>query len=250
MIVDCHTHASGGRSFGLSSLSGANLVAAMDRCGIDKALVYTTDGFFFDFVTCNDELHAFVQEFPGRLVAGPTVNPRYGEAAVAEMRRCRLQLGMKGPLKLHPWLQGFSPLEPYMNPIAEAAIELGMPIMFHDGTPPYSTPLQIAVLAARFPELTVILGHSGLKDLWQEALAAAKRYPNILLCLCGTLPHGIERIVAEIEPQRLLFGTDAGFGVAPGNQEYRLGQIQRLAVPEEVKALILGGNAERIFALA
>lgn len=249
MIVDCHTHASGGRSFGLSPPSVADFVAGMDRCGIDKALVYTTDGFFFNFVTCNDELYAFMQEFPDRLVAGPTVNPRYGEAAVAEMRRCRLQLEMKGPLKLHPWLQGFSPLEPYMDPIAETAIELGMPIMFHDGTPPYSSPLQVAALAARFHQLTVILGHSGLKDLWQEALAAARRHPSILLCLCGTLPCGIERIAAEIEPQRLLFGTDAGFGVAPGNQEYRMRQIQRLAVPEEVKALILGGNAERIFDL-
>ncbi len=250
MIVDCHTHASGGRSFGLSSIPVADFVAGMDRCGIDKALVYTTDGFFSAFVTCNDELQAFVEQFPDRLAAGPTVDPRCGEAAVAEMRRCRLELRMKGPLKLHPWLQGFSPVEPFMDPIAEAAIELGMPIMMHDGTPPYCTSLQVAALAARFPALTVIMGHSGLKDLWQAALAAAKRYPNIILCLCGTLPLGIERIVAEIEPQRLLFGTDAGFGASPGNQEYRLGQILRLNVPEEIKALILGGNAQRIFDLA
>lgn len=249
MIVDCHTHVLGGRSFGLSSVPASSFVAAMDRCRIDRAVVYTTDGFFFDFVACNDELHAFAQQSPDRLVAGPTVDPRYGEAAIAEMRRCRLELGMKGPLKLHPWLQGFSPVEPYMDPIAEAAIELGMPIVMHDGTPPYSTPLQVATVAARYPELTVILGHSGLRDLWPEALAAAKRYPNLILCLCGTQPLGIERIVAEIEPNRLLFGTDAGFGSEPGSQEYRIGQIQRLAVSEEIKALILGGNAQRIFRL-
>jgi len=233
----------------VSPTSVLNFLAAMDRCGIDKALVYTTDGFFYDFVAGNNELQAYVQQCPGRLVAGPTIDPRYGEAALAEMRRCRLQLGMKGPLKLHPWLQGFSPLEPYLDPVAETAIELGMPIMFHDGTPPYCTPLQVAALAARFPELTVILGHSGLKDLWQEALAAARRYPNIILCLCGTSPLGIERIVAEIEPERLLFGTDAGFVVAPGNQEYRMGQIRRLNVSEEIKALILGENARRLFDL-
>jgi predicted TIM-barrel fold metal-dependent hydrolase len=104
-------------------------------------------------------------------------------------------------------------------------------------------------VAARFPQLKVILGHSGLRDLWPEALAAARRYPNIYLCLCGTAPHGIARIVSEIEPQRLLFGTDAGFGTAPGSQEYRLAQIQRLGVTEEIKALILGENARQLFGL-
>jgi len=249
MIVDCHTHASGGRSFGVSPVPVADFIAVMDQCGIDRSLVYTTDGFFFDPVECNNELQAFVQQFPERLVAGPTIDPRHGPDAIAEMRRCRLELGMKAPLKLHPWLQGFCPVEPLMDPIAEAAIELGMVIMMHDGTPAYSTPLQVAALAARFPELTVILGHSGLKDLWQTALAAARRYPNIILCLCGTLPLGVERIVAEVDPKRLLFGTDAGFGAAVGNQSYRLGQILRLNIPKETKDLILGGNAQRLFGL-
>ena len=249
MIVDCHTHASGGRSFGLSTSPVDDFIAGMDRCGIDKSIVFTTDGFFFDFVACNNELQSFVNAFPDRLVASPTVNPRFGEKAVAEIRRCRLELGMQGPLKFHSWLQGFSPLESYMEPIAETAIELGMPIIFHDGTPPYSTPLQIAAVAARFPEATVILGHSGLKDMWQAALAAAKRYPNIILCLCGTLPLGIDQIVSEIEPQRLLFGTDLGFGSSPGTREYRLGQIQRLDLAPETKALILGESARRLFDL-
>lgn len=250
MIIDCHTHTAGGRAFSLSQASGTDFITAMDRCGIDKSIVFTTDGFFFDTATCNNELYAFVQKYPDRLVAGPTINPRYGEAAQSEIRRCRLELGMKGPLKLHPWLQGFSPIESYMEPIVQTAIELQMPILFHDGTPPYCTPLQVATLAARFPELTVILGHSGIKDLWQEALMAAKRYPNIMLCLCGTAAYGIDQIISEIAPQRLQFGTDAGFGSAAGVREYRLGQILRQDLPQEAKSLILGKNAQRLYDLA
>jgi predicted TIM-barrel fold metal-dependent hydrolase len=249
MIVDCHTHAAGGRSFGLATSSVAEFVAAMDRGGVDKSLVLTTDGFFFDFVAANDDLQTFVQQYPDRLFAGPTVNPRYGDAALAEIRRCRVELGMKGPLKFHPWLQGFSPLEPYMDAVAETCIALDLPIFFHDGTPPYSTPLQEATLAARFPALKVIMGHSGLRDMWLETLLAAKRYPNVWVCLCGTAPIGMERIVAEVDPRRILFGTDAGFGSAPGTHEYRKGQILRLAVPDDVKAGILGENARRLFGL-
>lgn len=204
MIIDCHTHMAGGRSFGLEVAAGDQFVAGMDSCGIDRSVVLTTDGFFFDSATCNDELYAYTQRYPERLVAAPTVDPRRGADAVAELRRCRLELGMKGPLKLHPWLQGFSPVESHLDPLARAAIELDMPMMFHDGTPPYSTPLQVAALAGRFPELTIILGHSGIKDMWQEALAAAKRYPNIVLCLCGTVPYGMDRIVSEVAADRLL----------------------------------------------
>ena len=249
MIVDIHTHVSGGRVFGMSRVSAAEFVAGLDRSGVDKAIIYTVDGFFFDFVTCNDELPAFAQKLPGRLVPGPTVDPRHGRAAVDEMRRCQLELGMKGPLKIHGWLQGFSPMDPAMELIAETAMELGMPILFHDGTPPYSTSLQVATVAARFPQLTVILGHSGMRDMWLEALAAAKRCPNIMLCTCTTAPHGLERMVREVDARRIMMGTDHGFGLTPGNQESRVEQIRQLDISNEVKALIMGENAQRLFQL-
>ncbi|PKQ14226.1 MAG: amidohydrolase, partial [Actinobacteria bacterium HGW-Actinobacteria-8] len=128
--------------------------------------------------------------------------------------------------------------------------ELDMPIIFHDGTPPYSGSLQIANLAYRHPDLTVILGHSGLRDTWLEALAAVKRYPNIWLCFCGAAPYGIRKIVKEADTSRLMFGTDNGFSSARGGCEYRMAQITSLAVSDVVKAAILGGNAQRLFGLS
>jgi predicted TIM-barrel fold metal-dependent hydrolase len=110
-------------------------------------------------------------------------------------------------------------------------------------------PLQIAAVAARFPELMVVLGHSGIKDMWPTALAAAQRYANIVLCLCGTAPCGIQQIVSEIEPERLQFGTDVGFGSAAGTREYRMGQILRLDIPDNDKALILGESARQLYGL-
>jgi uncharacterized protein len=249
MVIDFHTHVAGVRSFGSAEFPAAEFVAAMDGAGIDISVVYTTDGFFFDSRETNDALQAYVQLFPDRLVACPTVNPRFMDQALDEIRRCRLQLGMKGPLKLHPWLQAFNPVQSLLDPIARLLIELRMPVVLHDGTPPYSTPLQVAMLAARFPELTVILGHGGLRDMWPEALAAVKRYPNLWVCLTGTPPYAVERIIEEADPARIMFGTDFGFGPSPGCQQYRMGVTLRPNLPDSVRKMIMGENARRLMGL-
>jgi predicted TIM-barrel fold metal-dependent hydrolase len=154
---------------------------------------------------------------------------------------------MRG-VKLHPWLQGFSPLEAYVEPVARACAELGVPMIFHDGTPAYSTPLQLGLLAERHPDLTVILGHSGLLDLWPEALAAAQRHDNVWLCLCGPPTSGLRHLVDGVPHDRLLFGSDAGFG--PDYQvRHRLEQLRSLGLPQPSLDAILGGNAVRLLEL-
>ena len=55
--------------------------------------------------------------------------------------------------------------------------------MFHEGTPPYADTLQVANLAELYPEAKIILGHAGLYDSYRNAVSAAKRLPNIFLCL-------------------------------------------------------------------
>ncbi len=244
MIVDCHTHHVG-RAY--ASLGAGSLVGSMDEHGVDHAVVFTLDGFFGEAKRHNDELARFVAAHPGRLTAFASVYPRAPDAA-GEVRRAVTERGMKG-VKLHPWLQGFSPLEDYMDPIAEACAELGVPLIFHDGTPPYSTPLQLALLAERYPELTVILGHSGLLDLWPEALAAGRRVPNVWLCLCGPPTYALQKLVDGVPHDRILFGSDVGFG-SDYQLRHRLEQVRWLDLPPDSLDAILGGNAARLLGLA
>ena len=159
---DVHTHLPG-RAFGAGRWETAGFLAMLDRAGIGRAVVMTVDGLFFEAAANNDRLVAQAAEAPDRLIPFCSVDP-YSDGAAAELRRCVVELGCRG-LKLHPPPQGFSPLlEQYMGPIAAEAERLAIPILFHDGTPAYSTPLQIAVLLDRYPELTVILGHGGRWD--------------------------------------------------------------------------------------
>ncbi len=218
MLVDFHAHEPSRRGvWGLDWFPPDDYLATMDRYGIDTTVVLPLDGLFFDEPATNDEVASWCADSDGRLVPFCTVNPRRPDAA-AEIERCRLELGAMG-VKFHPWLQGFHPNEPCLVPVYEMAARLGMPMLFHDGTPPYSTPLQIAEVARLVPELQVVLGHGGLYDLWPEAVAAARRHPNLHLCMTSLHSFAMQRIVESVPTGQLLFGSDGGLA-APSRQGY------------------------------
>jgi predicted TIM-barrel fold metal-dependent hydrolase len=149
-------------------------------------------------------------------------------------------------------MQGFSPLESYMAPLAETAAECGLPLLVHDGSPPYSSPLQLAHLASHHPELTVVLAHGGLFDLWEDAVAAACRYPNVHITMCGTAPLSIFRRIIQLVPcDKLSLGTDTGFG-DPDLARHRVAVHRALLaeLPEDTVLALASGNAERLLGLS
>jgi len=245
IIVDAHTHMPGQAFSMIDGLGPQSFLEMMDANGVDKAWVFTLDGLYFDPAPHNDRLRAFCSADSARLIPFCTVHPRYPNA-IEELRRCVIELGMKG-VKLHPWAQCFSPVEICVDELGEEMESLGVPVEFHDGTPPYSAPLQIAHFAMRHPRLKVILGHAGLHDLWKEAIFAAERCPNIYLIPSGMPPHGLRQALQRVSVERFLFGTDAGFGDSYW-QPFQLEKIRSLCLSAGEESLILGGNAERILA--
>ena len=188
----------------------------------------------------NDLLARVSAKAPDRLIPLGTTAPQLGKRAVVEVQRCAEKLGFK-MLKFHPWLQGFSTAEPVFSEICGLAGELRLPIAFHDGTPCYSLSDQIGGLARRFPKTRFILGHSGLLWEWRSALEAA-RQPNVWLTLCGPHIRAIESLCKQGDPNRILWGSDFGSGMAD-QIEYRLNLFLRAALTDELKQRILEVNA-------
>jgi len=207
-MIDFHVHQPRADAYGTD-----DYVAVMDRLEIELSVVFTYEGLLRPTPEANDSLAAFVEPAPSRLVAFATVDPR-DPGAASEIERCVREHRMRG-VKLHPWLQGFSAHEPGLHDVCAAVAELDVPLLFHDGTPPFSTPLQLASLARRHPEATVVLGHGGLHDLWREAIEAVTTTPNVCICMCATPPYAMRCIVDSCPIDRLLFGTDAGLGSDP-----------------------------------
>ena len=111
----------------------------------------------------------------GRMVPFCAVNPYRRDTAVAEFRRCVEVLNMRG-LKDSSLGARHEPQRRLVDELCEMAAHWHIPLLFHDGTPCYSLPSQIALLARRHPATTMILGHCGLFERCARQLRQ---------CVCG-----------------------------------------------------------------
>jgi uncharacterized protein len=195
----------------------------------------------------NDAVAAACARSGGRMIPFCTVNPASGQEAVDELKRCLERLGMRG-LKFHPWLQGVSPSVPLMDTLCEMAGKHGVPVLFHDGTPCYSLPSQVALLARRHPKATFILGHCGLFEHWREATLALNQTENLWGCLCSPHLAALREILRRCDRSRLLWGSDHGF--SPTDVVgYRLQLLERTGWPAADREAILSKNPKRLFGL-
>lgn len=245
-IIDTHTHLPG-CTFGGQPRPAADLRREFEAEGLTGAWLFTTDGLIKETDRNNDILAEAVEGHRDFFVPFCTVNPHDGAGpAIREVERAKSKLGMKG-IKFHSWLQAFSLTHPAVLPILQAAGDLKMPVIFHDGTPPYSTPLQIASAAEKVPHTTIVLGHAGLDDLYRDAILACRRQPNVYLCCCSNSAGIIDQLIKSCPPDRLLFGSDGGFGT--DLIRLALEKIADLQIPPAIQARIFHDNAQDLIHL-
>jgi len=246
MIIDTHTH------WGMCwedayGTDPSEWLRALDRHGVDMAALMGHRGLtgHSDIRRSNDIVRETCGRSGGRLIPLVTVHPDSGDEAVRELERCLGDLHMRG-LKLHPWLQGFSLAGPVMESLAEVCGKYGVPVIFHDGTPCYSMPEQVGGLALRFPGTAFVLGHAGLLELWRSAISFARRCSNLYITLCGPHAAAIREIVNTVDENRILWGTDYGFGWSDPIG-YRKGIVDSIDISSSRRMKIMGGNAANLF---
>jgi len=250
MIIDMHTH------LGIDPdkderEEAKEWVEWLDKAGIDGALVTGLRNLLnpAEIPEDNDRIARVVRYMPDRLAGFGTVHPYANTNANSEAKRCFAELGLKG-LKLHPWMQGFlNMLGPEMHSLCDVCAEHDAMLLFHDGTPNVSMPSQIAELARAHPDVTFILGHGGMMHLWRQASDAATMYSNIYVTLCGPHPAALRHICNTVPIDRLLWGSDFGFGRSIPLMLYRKDLIAQLGLDEKSYNAIMGENAARLLNL-
>jgi predicted TIM-barrel fold metal-dependent hydrolase len=208
----------------------------------------------------NDLVAEIVHRFPGRFIGFAGIDPWKGASALRELRRAREDLGLVG-YKFHPSMQAFRPDDPRWSDLFELAASYRAPCLFHTGTSgigagtpggqgvelAYARPIHLDGVAARYPELPVIMAHFGWP--WHlEAVAIALHKTNVYLELSGWRPRYVpDEVVREVEGRlgdRVLFGSDAPFFSA----EKVLAEWEQRLTPSAFQSLTRD-NAVRLLGL-
>lgn len=228
-----------------ASLSVEQLLATMDRLGIDRALVAPAEPFVPVRNPEGNELTArAAAESGGRLLAYAVASPWLGVEAVEELRRAR-ERGARA-LKLDPALQGFDLLDGQAEPLVAFAVEAGWPVYVRTGTPPHALPLQVAWLAARFPAGSFLLGKSGATDFSHDGPATLAAAPNVYAdSVYVEWPTALAAADPEGHGGRVFFTTDAPFA----DPVIELARAAEALYPADVRAAVLGGTLTRLLGL-
>ncbi|MHB8858526.1 MAG: amidohydrolase family protein [Thermoleophilia bacterium] len=278
MIVDCHTHifspdviarreehakreAWFSHLYGSTSArmaSASELVAEMDRCGVDCSVIC---GFAWDsfdlYVESNSYIADAVSRFPGRLIGFANVPPAHPKAVV-ELERC-LDLGLRGIGELKPDGQGFDLADDTaIGPLAALAAENDLPMLIHLSEPVGRTypgkggtsPRKGFNFAACHRDLKLIYAHWGGGLSFYELMPDVKEALGNVWYDSSASPFlyspEIYRISIEIVgPDRVLFASDFPL-ISP---ERYMRELDQAGLGDEERRAFLGGNAAALFGL-
>jgi hypothetical protein len=242
MIIDCYVGNNSkplaGKEFGM-----AGVEKLLRDAGVERAVIMPE-------VTVRPKNRELAEEiaskssFRAMFTGSAFVNPQFGDESIREFELAIKELGFCC-LKLMPTHHAFRCVTPAAHPLMRKAEELNVPVLIHSGTF-FAHPLEIGVLADAFPNVTVLMDHMGYRYYTAEAVAAAKRSPNLHLVTSIVMePHIIRQAVKAIGADRVLYASNAPLAF-PVTQI----QVIRLAeLSEADERKVLGDNAARIFRL-
>ena len=236
--------------------SAEELIASMDECGIDASVLLSAGWDTNE--TCkltNDYVLGAAARYPKRLIPFCVVQPKAGDAAVRELQRC-VQGGARGIGEMRSDSQGYELGDrKLVEPIVEVALKHNLIYLTHASEPvghAYPgkgsiTPDAIYRFVSNFPELRVVCAH------WGGGLPFYALMPEVATALKNTFfdtaatpflyrPHVFESVAAMVGADKILFGSDYPL-LSPKRV---MAQIEAADFPRESKAMILGGNAQRL----
>jgi predicted TIM-barrel fold metal-dependent hydrolase len=198
MIVDCHVNifrddqvlplyhkatAFGVRPGALAPKADADSIyAAMAK--VDKAIIFSLrykDSIGVD--GDDDVTAAAVANYPDKFIGFACIDPRMPDCMELLVRAVQ-DLKLKG-VKFGPIYNGVSLLDARMEPIYAYLTRNNLPLTMHMGTTfgrdapiRYGNPMDVDAVAARYPDLKLVMAH--MAHPWHdECIVIARKQPNV-----------------------------------------------------------------------
>lgn len=226
--------------------TAAGLIAAMDDAGIDVTLLSPAD----DEVAVrnregNDRMLALAATNPDRLRAYAVANPWFGQDAARELDRA-IAAGAAA-VKINSALQGFLLLDEIVDPLVRVARYHNVPVYAHTGTPIQALPLQLAELAARFPDVHFVMGRSGRTDFRGDAPTVLDLTPNVYADTSHDYgATGLTNTYRAFGAARMIFCSDHPYATRSDGRR----AVAGIEMSKADRDAVLGGNLAALLAAA
>lgn len=236
MIIDSHNHM--GKRKGVD-FPAESMIEWMDKASVDACLVTS------QVEAINNDYIAEMQlKFENRIFGYAVVNP-WDYIAEEELERCFRDLNLYG-LKLNPLRHGFAlDRHSIVDPLFEICERYDKPILVHGQSDMFNMPGKFDEMAETFPNVKIILAHIGEPDAIDAAIRVVNRRENVYVDTAGIQLSTLKRAVNEIDPNKILMGTDAPWG----DFNLSIELVEKATEDEEIRQKILGKNAARLFKL-
>ncbi|MEV4627330.1 amidohydrolase family protein [Micromonospora sp. NPDC049523] len=207
----------------------------MDRITLSRQL---TDGGHVETDADNNAVLAAAARSGGRLVPFHFANPHRGPEVY------RAAAAAVSGLELSPVVHGVGLGDPRVTALVTVAGEFRHPVYVAPLSRPGSGVADVVALAATFPAVTFVLGHTGVGNIDYHGLDLVAGSPNIMVETSGGYTDVLRFAVDRLGPSRLLFGTEAPLQ----HPRVELTKYAVLGLPADAWRRIAWDNAVRLLA--
>jgi predicted TIM-barrel fold metal-dependent hydrolase len=211
-VIDANRHAADTAAVDLT-------LRHMEQAGISRSILSAING------TTNQQIAEICNHHPGKFIG-------FARRNVATMVQREIEsLGFKGLL-----VAG----QPSRD-LLEAVARLRIPVLYQN-----DVLAELHMAAQEFPQIPFIVAELGIKrsfDAHFEAIAIARRYPNVYLTTAALIGYEYLEVAAkELDPRKLIFASNG----PEADARVELYRVRLLKLPPADEAMVLGGNVQRL----
>lgn len=233
MIINMFTHI--GHRKGMS-FPAESMIETMDENRVDRAVICCT----LENLD-NEYVYQSYLKYPDRFIPCAVINP-WDYGAEEELEKCFRDWGFYG-VKFSATRFGFAgDREGLLGPLFELCRKYGKFVIVHGLSDLFSMPDKWRVMALKYPDVPLIINHTGVPTMCDRTIEIARTVPNVYLSTAVTFPPALEKAIRVLDGEKILFSSDSPYSLMAEEME----KIAFCCRDEKIREKIFCGNARKL----